>query len=149
MGTTEIYLLGLIQFVGWIIVGIRLMNSCNVVGVSNGWLAFIPIGNMTRWARLAGANPWLVILFIIPIVGLILSLVWFSRMSEANGTKSPWFWVYVVSLIVAYIGGFALGGTGMIIVTIVGVLLGIAAQWMVFDPEKPIRREAPAAPAAA
>lgn len=145
MGTTEIYLLGLIQIVGWIVVGIRLMNSCNVVGVSNGWLAFIPIGNMTRWARLAGANPWLVILFIIPIIGLIISLVWFSRISEANGTKSPWFLVYIASLVVTYIGGFAFGGTLMILLTIVGVLLGVAAQWMVFDPEKPIRIGAPAA----
>jgi hypothetical protein len=149
MGTTALTLLGLIQIVGWIIVGVRLMNSCNVVGVSNGWLAFIPIGNMTRWARLAGANPWLVILFIIPIVGLIVSIVWLNRISEANGTKSPWLWVYVVSLVVAYLGALAFGGTGMIILTVVGVLLGVAAQWMIFDPEKPVRLNAPAEPAAA
>lgn len=148
MGTTEVTLLGLIQIVGWIIVGIRLMNSCNVVGVSNGWLAFIPIGNMTRWARLAGANPWLVILFIIPIVGLIISIVWLNRISESNGTKSPWLWAYVVSLVIAYIGALAFGGTGMLLITIVGVLVGVAAQWMIFDPEKPIRVGG-AAPAAA
>lgn len=149
MGTTEITLLGLIQIVGWIVVGIRLMNSCNVAGVSNGWLAFIPIGNMTRWARLAGANPWLVILFIIPIVGLIISIVWLNRISEANSTKSPWLWVYVVSLVIAYLGALAFSGTGMLLLTIVGVLLGVASQWMIFDPEKPIRLNAPAEPAAA
>ena len=102
MGTAELTTFGLVSLIGYIIVGIRLMNLCNASGVSNGWFAFIPLLNFTRWARLAGKSPWLVLLwFVFIIPGLILSLIWLNKISEQTGTKSPWFWVYLIAAIVA------------------------------------------------
>ena len=138
MGSTEFATYGLISLIGYIIVGIRLMNLCDASGVSHGWLAFIPLLNFTRWARLAGKNPWLVLLwFVFVIPGLILSLIWLSRISEKTGTRSPWFWVYLIATIVSVGGSTAIfHGTTQVIITLILTIAMIAAQWMIFDPTK-------------
>ncbi|MBJ7247699.1 MAG: hypothetical protein JHD05_06990 [Thermoleophilia bacterium] len=137
MGTAEFATYGLISLIGYIIVGIRLMNLCNASGVSHGWLAFIPLLNFTRWARLAGKNPWLVLLwFVFVIPGLILSLIWLNKIAEKTGTKSPWYWVYLIATIITFAGTSALSGTTQVIVTLILTVAMIAAQWMIFDPTK-------------
>lgn len=113
------------------------MNLCNASGVSHGWLAFIPLLNFTRWARLAGKNPWLVLLwFVFVIPGLILSLIWLNKIAEKTGTKSPWYWVYLIATIITFAGTSALSGTTQVIVTLILTVAMIAAQWMIFDPTK-------------
>jgi hypothetical protein len=138
MGTTELSIFGIASIIGWIIVGIRLMKLCEVSGVSNGWFSFVPLLNFTRWARLAGKNPWLVLLFFIPVVGLVLELIWLNVISKQTGTQSPWFWVF---LIIA-LGGWGVtsifSGTLLIIAIIIVAVLQVASQWMIFDPTKPI-----------
>ena len=140
MGTSDLLILTIISIIGWIVVGIRLMALCDASGVSNGWLSFIPFLNYTRWARLAGKNPWLVVLWIIPIVGLILSLLWLDTISESTGTKSPWFWVYLILLIGSGIITSFFHGIVLAIVVIVLTLVSIYALWTIFDPTKPIAR---------
>ncbi len=143
MSSAEFSTFGLISLIGYVIVGIRLMNLCNASGVSNGWFSFVPLLNFTRWARLAGKNPWLVLLFLIPIVGVILSWIWLSRISDETGTKSPWFFVYLIVNIVVWVSPFALSGTVHVIVVVILVVAQVAAQWMIFDPAKPIRTTTP------
>lgn len=142
MGTTELSIFGIASIVGWIIVGIRLMKLCEASGVSNGWFAFVPLLNFTRWARLAGKNPWLVLLFFIPIVGTILELIWLNIISKHTGTQSPWFWVFLIFTL----GGWAItsifSGALLIIAVIIVAVLMVAAQWMIFDPTKPIAADA-------
>jgi hypothetical protein len=149
MAGTELFLLLLIQIVGYIVVGIRLMRLCDASGVSLGWFAFVPLLNFTRWARLAGKNPWLVLLWIIPIVGLILALIWLHRI--ASHTQSmQWFWIMVVAWIGSGVIGGALGSstTLLLLSSIVFAAIMVAAQWMIFDPAKPIRTGGETAPAA-
>ncbi len=143
MSSTEFSTFGLISLIGYVIVGIRLMNLCNASGVSNGWFSFVPMLNFTRWARLAGKNPWLVLLFLIPIVGVILSWMWLARISDETGTKSPWFFVYLIVNIVVWVSPFALSGTVHLIAVVILVVAQIAAQWMIFDPAKPVRTTTP------
>ena len=144
MGTTELSIFGIVSIIGWIIVGIRLMNLCNASGVSMGWLAFIPIFNFTRWARLAGKNPWLVLLFIIPVVGVILELIWLNVISKQTGTQSPWFWLFLIVTLGGWGVTSILSGVGLIIALIILAVLQIASQWMIFDPTKPITQPAAA-----
>ena len=138
MGSTEFVTLGLISFIGYIIVGIRLMNLCNASGVAHGWLAFVPLLNFTRWARLAGKNPWLVLLWLVFVIpGLILSLIWLNKISENTGTKSPWFWVYLLATILVYggSGNFAESGA-FLIASLVLTAATVVAQWKIFDASK-------------
>ena len=144
MGTTELSIFGIASIVAWIIVGIRLMKLCEVSGVSNGWFSFVPLLNFTRWARLAGKNPWLVLLFFIPVVGLVLELIWLNIISKQTGTQSPWFWLF---LIIA-LGGWGVtsifSGALLIIAIIIVAVLQVVSQWMIFDPTKPITQPAAA-----
>jgi hypothetical protein len=138
MGATEITIYGIVSFIGYIIVGIRLMKLCEASGVGSGWFSFVPILNFTRWARLAGKNPWLVLLFFIPVVGVILELLWLNKISEHTGTKSPWFWVFLIFTLGGWGIASVFSGVTLYIALLVVAVLMIAAQWMIFDPTKPI-----------
>ena len=138
MGATEITIYGIVSFIGYIIVGIRLMKLCEASGVGSGWFSFVPILNFTRWARLAGKNPWLVLLFIIPIVGVVLELIWLNAISKQTGTQSPWFWVFLVIVLGGWAVASAFSGALLVIAIIIVAVLQVAAQWMIFDPTKPI-----------
>jgi hypothetical protein len=138
MGATEITIYGIISFIGYIIVGIRLMKLCEASGVGSGWFSFVPILNFTRWARLAGKNPWLVLLFFIPVVGVVLELLWLNKISEHTGTKSPWFWVFLIFTLGGWGVASIFSGVMLYIALLVVAVLMIAAQWMIFDPTKPI-----------
>ena len=138
MGTTEITIYGIVSFIGYIIVGIRLMKLCEASGVGSGWFSFVPILNFTRWARLAGKNPWLVLLFFIPVVGVVLELLWLNKISEHTGTKSPWFWVFLIFTLGGWGVASIFSGVTLYIALLVVAVLMIAAQWMIFDPTKPI-----------
>ncbi len=138
MGATEITIYGIVSFIGYIIVGIRLMKLCEASGVGSGWFSFVPILNFTRWARLAGKNPWLVLLFFIPVVGVVLELLWINKISEHTGTKSPWFWVFLIFTLGGWGVSSIFSGVMLYIALLVVAVLMIAAQWMIFDPTKPI-----------
>ena len=138
MGATEITIYGIVSFIGYIIVGIRLMKLCEASGVGSGWFSFVPILNFTRWARLAGKNPWLVLLFFIPVVGVVLELLWLNKISEHTGTKSPWFWVFLIFTLGGWGVASIFSGVMLYIALLVVAVLMIAAQWMIFDPTKPI-----------
>ena len=138
MGVTEITIYGIVSFIGYIIVGIRLMKLCEASGVGSGWFSFVPILNFTRWARLAGKNPWLVLLFFIPVVGVVLELLWLNKISEHTGTKSPWFWVFLIFTLGGWGIASVFSGVTLYIALLVVAVLMIAAQWMIFDPTKPI-----------
>ena len=138
MGVTEITIYGIVSFIGYIIVGIRLMKLCEASSVGSGWFAFVPILNFTRWARLAGKNPWLVLLFFIPVVGVVLELLWINKISEHTGTKSPWFWVFLIFTLGGWGVASIFSGVTLYIALLVVAVLMIAAQWMIFDPTKPI-----------
>ncbi len=138
MGATEGIILSLISIVGWIVIGIRVMRTCEVSGVSNGWLAFIPFLNFTRWARLSGRNPWWTLLWLFPIAGYIFSLICLGGISRFNGTQRPWFWVYLVTVIVSIAGAGAFSGFIYGVIAIIVTLIGLYASWMIFDPSKPI-----------
>ena len=138
MGVTEITIYGIVSFIGYIIVGIRLMKLCEASSVGSGWFAFVPILNFTRWARLAGKNPWLVLLFFIPVVGVVLELLWINKISEHTGTKSPWFWVFLIFTLGGWGVASIFSGVMLYIALLVVAVLMIASQWMIFDPTKPI-----------
>jgi hypothetical protein len=138
MGTTEGIILSLISLVGWIVIGVRVMRTCEASGVSNGWFAFIPFLNFTRWARLSGRNPWLTLLWIFPPAGYVFSLICLGGISRFNGTQRPWFWVYLVTVIVSIAGAGAFSGFFYVVIALILTLIGLYASWVIFDPSKPI-----------
>jgi hypothetical protein len=73
--------------------------------------------------------------FIIP--GLILSLIWLNKISENTGTKSPWFWVYLLATIIVYGGSGNFSESGaFLIASLVLTAATVVAQWKIFDASK-------------
>ena len=77
-------------------------------------------------------------LWIIPPVGIILSLFWLASIATATATKSPWFWAYLIATIVGWLASGVVHDTTQIIVAVVLMVVSIGAQWMIFDPTRPI-----------
>jgi hypothetical protein len=127
--------------ISWLIVGVRVMGLCRTSGVAHGWLAFVPVANFIVWARLAGANPWLVLTWIFPPIGAIFSFVWLYRISVHTRSTTPWFWFYLVIKLVTF-AVIPIGGTVSHLISLVGTLVVIGALWIIFDPAKPIRTAA-------
>ncbi len=142
MSGLYVTLLGIAAIAAYVIIGIRLMRLCNVSGVSLGWFSFIPFLQETRMARLAGMNPWLVILGLIPIVNIIfyiLRWVWLWRISGHTNSRQ-WWWVSLLGPIGIGIG-FALTGSAEFLVFVVGVIglvIMTYASVMIFNPELPV-----------
>ena len=147
MDTTLYTILGLVAIASYIIIGIRLMRLCTVSGVSHGWFSFIPFLAETRMARLAGMNPWLVAIAIVPIVGwivvVILGLIWLWRIAAATDS-SMWWWVSLVGPIAFGVVSGAFGDNVAMgaIVSIIGIGVMTYARMMIFNPEKPIAAHA-------
>lgn len=88
----------------YIYFAIALMAIANKLKVANGWLAFIPVGNLYLLTQLAGVPWWTMLAFIlsfIPVIGpiaiLAVTIWWFWNMSERLD-KEGW-WGVVIALI--------------------------------------------------
>lgn len=55
-----------------------------------GWAAIIPLYNVFVEFRIAGFNPWLFLLLLVPLVNVVLALVVSYKIGEAFG-KGPLF----------------------------------------------------------
>lgn len=143
MDTTLLVLMLLASIASYIIVGVRLMRLCDASGVSNGWFSFIPLLAETRMARLTGANPWLVAIVVIPVVGwivlVVLDLIWLFRIAAHSGA-TMWWWVSLLGPVAFGIVSGAFGDSTALglIVSIVGIAVMTYARMMIFDPAKPM-----------
>jgi len=62
---------------------------CEKCGVNPGILIWIPIANLVPLLQVAKMPVWMIILFLIPLVGLIISVVMWVKICQARG-KSGW-----------------------------------------------------------
>jgi hypothetical protein len=69
---------------------------------------------------------------------VVLELLWLNKISEHTGTKSPWFWVFLIFTLGGWGVASVFSGVTLYIALLVVAVLMIAAQWMIFDPTKPI-----------
>jgi len=62
---------------------------CEKCGVNPGVLIWIPIANLVPMLQVAKMPIWMIILFLIPIVGLVVSVIMWVKICQARG-KSGW-----------------------------------------------------------
>ncbi|MGA9778977.1 MAG: DUF5684 domain-containing protein [Limisphaerales bacterium] len=62
---------------------------CEKCGVNPGVLIWIPIANLVPLLQAAKMPVWMIILFFIPLVGLIISIMMWVKICQARG-KSGW-----------------------------------------------------------
>jgi hypothetical protein len=73
----------------YIYMGLTLSTVAKKIGQNNAWFAWVPILNLVLMAQIAGTNPVLLLIGLIPIVGqfylLYVMIVAYMKMSEKRG----------------------------------------------------------------
>jgi len=73
-----------------------------------GWKSIIPIYDVYVLFRIAGLNPWLFLLLLIPVVNLVIAIVLALKLGEVFGKSAMWsiFLLVIFSTIGYLILGF-------------------------------------------
>ncbi|MBE0434132.1 hypothetical protein IBX73_11805 [candidate division WOR-3 bacterium] len=100
----------LLWLIIYVYISFCLMTIANKTGTANAWLAWIPIANIYLMCKVAGKPGWWLILFLIPIVNIIISIIVWMKISEAR-KKPGWLGILMivpfVNLIIPGILAFA------------------------------------------
>ena len=90
MGGEGIGLFGILIGVGLFIFFSYCMKLiCDKANVDPGILIWIPLVQLIPMAKVAGINPWLLLLYLVPIVNIAFAIYHWAKVSTAIG-KSPW-----------------------------------------------------------
>jgi hypothetical protein len=79
----------------YIYYAICLMVIANKTNTPNSWLAWIPIANIYLMCKIAGKPGWWVILFFIPIVNIVITIIVWMKIAEAR-KKPSWLGILII-----------------------------------------------------
>ena len=89
-------IVGLLAAIGFFVFFSYCMKLiCDKANHDPGVLIWIPIVQMIPMARVAGLNPFLLLLYLVPLVNIVFALYHWSQVSKAIG-KSPWLAVMLI-----------------------------------------------------
>ena len=74
----------------YVYMALALQTIATKTGTPNGWLAWIPIANLILMLTVAKKPLWWLVLFIIPIVGLVIGIMVWMAIAEARGKPNWW-----------------------------------------------------------
>ncbi len=74
---------------------ITLQTIAGKTGTPDGWLAWIPVANVYLMCKIAGKPTWWVVLFFIPFVNIIMSIIVWMGIAEAR-RKPAWLGVLMI-----------------------------------------------------
>lgn len=72
-----------------------------------GWAGIIPLYNTYTMVKIAGLNPWLFLLLLIPVVNVVFAIYVMIKIGEAFGKSVGWSVIFLV--ILSFIGMLMLG----------------------------------------
>lgn len=72
-----------------------------------GWAGIIPFYNTFTLVKIAGLNPWLFLLMLIPVVNVVFAIYVMIKIGEAFGKSIGWSIVFLI--ILSFIGMLILG----------------------------------------
>ena len=78
----------LIWVVIYAYVAYSLMIIANKTNTENAWLAWVPIANIYLMCKIAQKPGWWTILFFIPLVNIVISIIVWMKISELRGKPS-------------------------------------------------------------
>jgi hypothetical protein len=77
----------------WLAVYVYMSYSLQTIAVktntANGWLAWIPVANLYLMCKTAGKPGWWLVLFIIPLVNIVITVIVWMEIAKARG-KEGW-----------------------------------------------------------
>ena len=92
--------------VGYVYVSLALQTIAQKTNTANGWLAWIPIANIILMLEIAKKPIWWIILFFIPLVNLIMTILVWMGIAEARGKPNWWGILLVIPLVNLIVPGY-------------------------------------------
>lgn len=79
-----------------IVMGFPIFKMAKEEGEEPAWMAYVPILNFIIWLKLARKPIWWIILFFIPCVGIVMSVIVWMGICERRNKPS---WMGILSII--------------------------------------------------
>ena len=92
--------------VGYVYVALALQTIAQKTNTANGWLAWIPIANIILMLEIAKKPIWWIILFFIPLVNLIMSIIVWMGIAEARRKPSWWGILFIIPVVNLIVPGY-------------------------------------------
>ncbi len=90
------YFLQVIVCLGiYVYLAIALQTMATKTKAENGWLAWIPIANVYLLCKVAGKPGWWLLLFFIPLVNIVITIIVWMAVAEARG-KASWMGILMI-----------------------------------------------------
>jgi hypothetical protein len=71
-----------------------------------GWLAWIPIANVVLWASIARKPYWWGLLCLVPLVGLVFSVLLWVEIAKARNKPNWWGILFIVPIVNQVVPGY-------------------------------------------
>ena len=92
--------------VGYVYVALALQTIAQKTNTANAWLAWIPIANIILMLEIAKKPIWWIILFFIPLVNLIMSIIVWMGIAEARGKPNWWGILLIIPVVNIIVPGY-------------------------------------------
>lgn len=79
----------------YIYYAICLIKLANKTNTPNAWLAWIPIANVYLTIKIAGKESWWFVLFFVPLVNIVISVLVWMEISKKLG-KPDWLGILII-----------------------------------------------------
>ena len=90
----------------YVYIALALQTIAQKTNTENGWLAWIPIANIILMLNIARKPIWWIVLFLIPIVSLVMSIIVWMGIAEARNKPSWWGILLIVPLVGIIVPGY-------------------------------------------
>ena len=92
--------------VGYVYISLALQTIAQKTNTANGWLAWIPIANIILMLTIAKKPIWWIILFFIPLVNLIMTIIVWMGIAEARSKPSWWGILLIIPVVNLIVPGY-------------------------------------------
>jgi Family of unknown function (DUF5684) len=90
----------------YIYFSLALQTIATKTHTENAWLAWIPIANIILILTIAKKPMWWILLFFIPLVNIVISIMVFMAVAEARGKPNWWGILMIVPVVNIIVPGY-------------------------------------------
>lgn len=90
----------------YVYISLALQTIATKTHTENPWLAWIPIANIILMLNIAKKPLWWILLFFIPLVGIIFMVIVWMAVAEARGKPNWWGILMIVPLVNLVVPGY-------------------------------------------
>jgi hypothetical protein len=90
----------------YLYISLALQTIATKTGTPNAWLAWIPIVNFILMLNVAKKPLWWIVLFLVPLVNIVISVIVWMGIAEARGKPNFWGILTIVPLVNILVPGY-------------------------------------------